>query len=103
MKGSWLGRRAAPGTDLVERPMNERAGGRVASPEARQEQAVPLPQPPLLVPFTDTRGNGGSPCVPDVREVHHRPLRRDLQVRADCLDDPKIGLMGDEPVNVVDR
>src|SRR5262245_19476069 len=90
--------RAGGDSDLEDR----RAPGEAAA-EHRREDGVALLDLALLAPVVDgERDGGGGGVAVELDGVEHL-VGRDLGERGDLLVDAQVGLVGDEPVDVVPR
>ena len=70
-----------------------------AGSEGREDDVVTFLQPLLVVPHGQRDGSGARVAV--VLDVDHDLLQVNLSTLGDSLDDTAVGLMGNDPVDIV--
>src|SRR3990172_12341740 len=69
-------------------------------PESGQQEQIAALEPPGPYRFVQGNGNRGCRGVADAADVHHNPLPGQAEPLGDCIDDPRIGLVGNKEVDV---
>src|SRR5205809_5981423 len=84
-------------------PLEDRSTPGEAAAESDQQNFVSSPEAPRRLGFAERDRDRGRRRVAVALDVHEDLLRREAQALRDPVDDPDVGLMRDQDVDVVER